>query len=313
MKEVLYIVQPIGYESKAKSFLVKALEEFKLLQDLEIRYSPFNSYLNYYEDLNKLNSRTSAKAELIDTRGLSGIPIFGDQESRLLFSVDFFNSTQDEQKEIFLHEVGHYITNQSLDKIRKFIAINSPNYLVLPNKMNEGVCSEFNYGINYIVQLIKLSQELNAELWVYENFPKYSYTRFNNYCQSLDDFILTDINTINDKKIYFQLPFFWFSILFRKIVLSHIENDYSHDCEEKVKLATNKLFQIASKIGFRQMQMFKLKSSILDSLSYRNEKYDLQITNYISIFEDYIIKSLDFFPTYNHDTIKKQFEIKWVF
>jgi hypothetical protein len=313
MKEVLYIVQPFGYESKAKSFLVKALEEFKLLQDLEIRYSPFTSYLNYYEDLNKLNSRTSAKAEIIDTRGLSGIPIFGDQESRLLFSVDFFNSTEDEQKEIFLHEVGHYITNQSLNKIRRFIAINSPNYLVLPNKMNEGVCSEFNYGINYIVQLIKLSQELNAELWVYENFPKHSYTRFNNYCQSLDDFILTDINTINDKKIFFQLPFFWFSILFRKIVLSHIENDYSHDCQEKVKLATNKLFQIASKIGFRQMQMFKLKSSILDSLCYRNEKYDLQITNYISIFEDYIIKSLDFFPTYNHDTIKKQFEIKWVF
>jgi hypothetical protein len=313
MKEVLYIVQPIGYESKAKSFLVKALEEFKLLQDLEIRYSPFNSYLNYYEDLNKLNSRTSAKAEIIDTRGLSGIPIFGDQESRLLFSVDFFNSTEDEQKEIFLHEVGHYITNKSLNKIRRFIAINSPNYLVLPNKMNEGVYSEFNYGINYIVQLIKLSQELNAELWVYENFPKHSYTRFNNYCQSLDDFILTDINTINDKKIFFQLPFFWFSILFRKIVLSHIENDYSYDCEEKVKLATNKLFQIASKIGFRQMQMFKLKSSILDSLCYRNEKYDLQITNYISIFEDYIIKSLVFFPTYNHDTIKKQFEIKCVF
>ena len=313
MKEVLYIVQPIGYESKAKSFLVKALEEFNLLQDLEIRYSPFTIYLNYYEDLNKLNSRTSAKAEIIDTRGLSGIPIFGDQESRLLFSVDFFNSTEDEQNEIFLHEVGHYITNQSLNKIRRFIAINSPNYLILPNKMNEGVCSEFNYGINYIVQLIKLSQELNAELWVYENFPKHSYTRFNNYCQSLDDFILTDINTINDKKIFFQLPFFWFSILFRKIVLSHIENDYSYDCEEKVGLATNKLFQIASKIGFRQMQMFKLKSSILDSLCYRNEKYDLQITNYISIFEDYIIKSLDFFPTYNHDTIKKQFEIKWVF
>jgi hypothetical protein len=313
MKEVLYIVQPIGYESKAKSFLVKALEEFKLLQDLEIRYSPFTSYLNYYEDLNKLNSRTSAKAEIIDTRGLFGIPIFGDQESRLLFSVDFFNSTEDEQKEIFLHEVGHYITNQSLNKIRRFIAINSPNYLVLTNKMNEGVCSEFNYGINYIVQLIKLSQELNAELWVYENFPKHSYTRFNNYCQSLDDFILTDINSINDKKIFFQLPFFWFSILFRKIVLSHIENDYSNDCEEKVTLATNKLFQIASKIGFRQMQMFKLKSSILDSLCYRNEKYDLQITNYISIFEDYIIKSLDFFPIYNHDTIKKQFDIKWVF
>ena len=312
MKEVLYIVQPIGYESKAKSFLENAKEEFSLLKDLEIRYSPITSYLNYYDDLNKLNSKTSAKAEIIDTRGLSGIPVFADQESRLLFSIDFFNSPADEQKEIFLHEVGHYITNQSLKKIRRFIAINSPNYLSLPNKINEDLCTEFNFGINNIVQLIKLSQELNAELWVFENFPKHSYTRFNNYCQSLDDFILTDINTINDRKIFFQLPFFWFSILFRKIVLTHIENDYSYDCEEKIRLATNKLFQIASKIGFRQMQMFKLKSSMLDSLRYQNENYDLQITNYISIFEDYIIRSLDFFPSYHHDIIKKQYQFNWV-
>lgn len=90
MKHILYIVQPIGYEIQAEAFLASVLEEFKLLHDVEFRYSPNSQYLNYREDLDRLNSSTSAKAEIIDTRELMGVPIFENQESRLLFSKDFF-------------------------------------------------------------------------------------------------------------------------------------------------------------------------------------------------------------------------------
>lgn len=98
MKHILYIVQPIGYEIQAKAFLALVLEEFKLLQDVEFRYSPASQYLNYQEDLDRLNSSTSAKAEIIDTRELIGVPIFENQESRLLFSKDFFSSSEVEKR-----------------------------------------------------------------------------------------------------------------------------------------------------------------------------------------------------------------------
>lgn len=309
MKEVLYIVQPIGYESQSKYFLEKALEEFELLQDVEIRYSPTFQYLNYQEDLDRLKSNTSAKAEVIDTRELNGVPIFENQESRLLFSKDFFSSTEVEQKEIFLHEVGHYITNQSLTDIRRFIAINSPNYLSIGNKNFEKLCSDFNIGIYYIVQLIKLSQELNAELWVYENYCEYSYSRLQDYCNTLDSFILTEIDEIQDKTIFFQLPKLFFLIMFRQIIITKTAHDYSEECASKVKIATNKLLQIASKIGFRQMKMFKLKNSMIESLQYGNENHTLQISNYVSIFENYIIRSLEFFPVHLHSDIKKFYKL----
>ena len=79
---------------------------------------------------------------------------------------------------------------------------------------------------------------------------------------------------------------------------------------KKVKIATNKLLQIASKLGFRQMKMFKLKNSMIESLEYGNENHTLQISNYILIFQDYIIKSLDFFPVYLHNDIKKFYKIE---
>lgn len=310
MKHILYIVQPIGYEIQAEAFLASVLEEFKLLHDVEFRYSPTCQYLNYQEDLVRLNSSTSAKAEIIDTRELKGIPVFENQESRLLFSNDFFTSSEVEKKEIFLHEVGHYLTNQSLKEIRRFIALNSPNYLSISDKSYDKLCSDFNYGIYYIVQLIKLSQELNAELWVYENYCEYSYTRLQNYCDTLDTFISTEIDKIEDKTIFFQLPQLYFFILFKQIIITKTAHDYSEECAKKVKIATNKLFQIASKIGFRQMKMFKLKNSMIESLEYGNENHDLQISNYILIFQDYIIKSLGFFPIHLHNDIKKFYKIE---
>jgi hypothetical protein len=310
MKHILYIVQPIGYEIQAEAFLASVLEEFKLLHDVEFRYSPTSQYLNYREDLDRLNSSTSAKAEIIDTRELMGVPIFENQESRLLFSKDFFSSSEVEKKEIFLHEVGHYITNQSLKEIRRFIALNSPNYLSISDKNYGKLCSDFNNGIYYIVQLIKLSQELNAELWVYENHCEYSYSRLQNFCDTLDSFILTEINEIEDKTIFFQLPQFYFLIMFRQIVISKTAHDYSEECTKKVKIATNKLLQIASKLGFRQMKMFKLKYSMIESLEYGNENHTLQISNYVLIFQDFIIKSLNFFPVYLHNDIKKFYKIE---
>ena len=309
MKYILYIVQPIGYELLAEAFLASALAEFKLLQNVELRYSPDSHYLNYQEDLDRLNYSAAAKAEIIDTRDLIGVPIFENQESRLLFSKAFFSSTEVEKKEIFLHEIGHYLTNQSLKDIRRFIALNSPNYLSISDKNYDKLCSDFNNGIYYIVQLIKLSQELNAELWVYENHCEYSYSRLQNYCDTLDSFILTEIVEIEDKTIFFQLPQLYSLIMFRQIIITKTVHDYSEECARKVKIAINKLLQIASKIGFRQMKMFKLKNSMIESLQYGNENHALQISNYISIFEDYIIKSLEFFPVHLHNDIKKFYKI----
>lgn len=292
----LYIVQSVEFTAKSKELIGVITRKFDCLKNIEIIYTPEYVYEGYDQDLNSLKYHLAEMAEIIDTRELEKISHLYSQPTRLKLYDHFFNSSQEEKEEIFLHEIGHYLTNPKLTKIRKFIAKENPKLLQSNHQSLKNICDFHNEGLKYVFQILKLSQEVNAEMWVYENQPEYSYNRLKRFCDSVVEFSKMDTKNMPERIFFFSIHRLFFQLLWSSAIIQNLELDYKIEYEEAIEVSFENLYDLSCRIGYENLKIFKMRNTILESLRYRDESIETQINNYKLIFEEYIRESSKFFP-----------------
>lgn len=294
MKNEIFIVQPIEFLNESKIFFGTFNKTFDYLVDVNLKFTPEYKYPQYDEDYNNLKVSWIAKAEIIDTRELSG---YEKQPVRLILSKDFFTSNITEQYEIILHEIGHYITNVELLEIRNFIGKENPKKLGCSNIQLDSLVDAHNQGLNYVFQILKLIQEVNAELWCYENQKDYCNNRLKLYCDTITEFLNAyNINTQVSKGFFYEIPQLVFLILWRKAIIRHTSFDFSSTCIDSTNSAYDLLMGLANKVGWGQLKLFTKSDEILTAITYKNENIEDLKRLYLEIFDEYITESSKFFP-----------------
>lgn len=294
MKTKIYVVQPLENIESSKNFFLKFNNDYNYLSDIDLKYTPDVTYDKYSEDFKNLNRSWTAKAELIDTRDLIG---YESDPVRIVLSKDFYTSSTNEQKEIIFHELGHFITNTNLTEIRNFIAKENPKILGINNSNLTALVNAHNEGLSYIFQIPKLIQEVNAELWGYENEQEFCKTRLQLYCQTIDEFIASSKNGITvSQDFFYQIPRLIFLILWRESIVKHTDYDFSKKCLENTKSAFDILKKLATDSGWGDLKLLNMKNEILKAIEYKNENIESLKEIYLELFEEYISKSSQFFP-----------------
>jgi hypothetical protein len=295
MKKEIYIVQPLENIESSKSFFSTFNSNHNYLSEIDLKYTPEVTYDKYSEDFMNLNRLWSAKAELIDTRNLIG---YESDPVRLVLSKDFYKSSTNEQKEMIFHELGHFITNTNLIEIRNFLAKENPKILRISNSNLTALVNAHNEGLSYIFQIPKLIQEVNAELWGYENEPEFCKTRLQFYCQTIDEFIASSKKGITvSQDFFYQIPRLLFLILWRESIVKYTDYDFSKKCSENTKSAFEILKKLATESGWDGLKLLNRKNEILKAIEYKDENIDSIKVIYLELFEEYISKSSQFFPS----------------
>ena len=282
--------------SKEKSELVKEYfsafnDDFNYLKDIELIFEPDNRYTKHEEDLNKISQGWFETAEIVDTRNLEG---YEQDPVRLLLTDKFFGLPIKEKHETILHELGHYFTNPDLLEIRKYIAIKNPKLLNVNNAGLQPLVNAHNTALNFVFQIPKLLQEVNAELWVYKNERDYSKTRIRKYCSGIEKSIEEFKNATIQEDWFFEIPRLNFLILWRLGIIQSMDFDYIINCMEKTNEANGLFLKLAESVNWNQLEIFKLQSNILQSLKECNTEE--LILDFEKIFDDFVRNSSRFFP-----------------
>ncbi len=294
MKTEIYIVQPLENIENSKIFFSDFDKDHVYLKNIDLKFAPEVSYDKYDEDFKKLSRTWTAEAELIDTRDLIG---YEGDPVRLILSKDFHLVESKKQKEIIFHELGHFFTNINLTEIRYFIAKEKPNLLGINNSNLTALVNAHNEGLNYVFQIPKLIQEVNAEMWAFENERDFCKTRLQLYCQTIDEFIESYKNGITvSQDFFYQIPKLNFLILWREAIVKNTDFTFSQDCLANTNLAFDILKKLAADSGWNDLKLLNKKDEILTSINYKKEDFENLKTIYFELFEDYISKSSHFFP-----------------
>lgn len=280
---------------ECKSFIHDFTESLSLPLKVEFEYTPEFKYNEYDNDLRTINRCYSPYAELIDTRGINNM---NDQSTRLLLSDNFFSKSQLEKYEIFLHELGHFITNPELIEIRNYIAKKNPPIMSIQNASTyiQELLNKHNKSVNYLFQIPKLVQEINAELWIYNNYREYSESRLKDYCSELSKSIKKYHQCQPDKFFLFQIPELNILLLFRILVLKHTEYSFSKECSESVETLFGLLDKLAEKANCNKLKIITERENLKIALEYKKENIQDIQKLYKSIFEDFILHSVEYFP-----------------
>jgi len=291
MKAKIHIVNSKEKSRMSREFFDSFLENFDYLNDIELVFGPDNCYDKYEEDLKTISRGWSETAEIIDTRDLVG---YEQDPVRLLLTDKFYDLTLHEKNETILHELGHYFTNPSLYGIRNYIALKNPPIINVNNGNLQQLINAHNAALNFVFQIPKLMQEVNAELWVFKKNRAYSETRIKKYCSTIEQ----SINDFKTAKVeegwFYEIPRLNFLILWRIAIFQSLDFDYINDCIHKTNEANNLFIKLAATVNWNQLKIFTLQSFILQSLMDSNIKNLIEY--FEEIFEDFIINSSHFFP-----------------
>ncbi len=293
MSDKIFIIQKSDLIVESKKYFDYFNENFNHLHGLELLFPSEALYPGFNDDLKTIDRGWSEQAELIDTRRLDG---YENDPVRILLTKDFFDLDNIKRNEAILHELGHYWTNSSLQEIRDYIAKENPKTLSINHSTLKNLVNAHNEGLNYIFQIPKLVQEVNAELWVYENEKVYSKTRINRYCET----IKTSQSEFNKASVnegwFFQIPKINFLILWRLSIFKHIQFDYILECIDNANKINEAFKNLAKKAGWGHLKLFELQEDVLTCLDYKRENISRLCGSYEQIFEDYIRNSAKFFP-----------------
>lgn len=306
MCDKIFIIQKAELVDESKAYFNSFSHEFPYLNETKLVFPTTAEYSKYSEDLKTINRGWSEKAELIDTRNLEG---YEDDPVRILLTDNFFKLDKQEQNEITLHELGHYFTNPSLQKIRDFIAIENPRTLSISGSNLSVETSAHNEGLNYIFQIPKMVLETNAELWIYENEISCSEPRIFRYCESIEN----SKDEFNNAKVndgwFFRIPRLNFLICFRLSILKHSQFKFTEECLKNVVKVNEAFFDLAERTGWRELKIFVHQSEILKCIDYKNEDIERLCLLYHEIFNDYIKNSVKFFPMNKRSQILKFYDV----
>ena len=263
------------------------------LCEVTLRFPSNFPYGKYEEDLTTLKRGWSQYAELIDTRGIPGYDL---DPVRILLSDGFFDLDARKQDEIVFHEFGHYFTNPRLQEIRNYIAEKNPPTLGInvPNLKN--LVNAHNTGLNFVFQIPKLVQELNAEMWVFENERRHSESRISEYCDSME----SSIQQFSDAQIndawFYEIPQINFLLLWRLTILTNVDFDFTTTCLGWVEKANTEFMALAEENGWGELEILMRQDAILRDLEYRKENVHDLCEQYEQILKNYIENSAQFFP-----------------
>ncbi len=297
MKRRIYVIQKDSNLKQSKLFFKSFNEQFSYLFKIDLLFPDYKKklYEKYDEDLDVLKRGFSETAELIDTRWLEN---HKSDPVRLLLTDKFFELDEDQQKQVILHELGHYFTNPRLRKIRNFISIENPKLLPLHSKnpQEQALVDAHNRGLNFIFQIPKLIQEVYAEMWVFENEKTYSMDRIKIYCKDLKESINEFSNVEVGKDFFYRIPELSFLILWRLSIFRYLDFDYIDLCVRNTEKLNFLLQNLSNSIDFGELNIFKLQKELIDSLTYKKEDIFAICKIYESIFKEYISTSTLFFP-----------------
>lgn len=300
--EIVLVYQKQNYQ-QCKLLFKEFSVDIKLPYSISFKYTPDYLYEKYKSDLATILRGYSDNAELIDTRNLKE---YKNQPTRLLFTNNFFSLPKEEKYANNLHELGHYFTNPDLIKIRNYIADDNPKLLSIRNPTDsmKNLLKLHNESVNYIFQIPKLVQEINAELWVYNNYPNYSELRLQNYCSDLHNYIQEFRNAKPDGFFLFQIPKLNFLLLWRKLIVRHTNFPFSKDCLLQVDELLNLLDQLAVKSNCNKLKIITNRSELEKTLEYHSENIVEVQSLYESMFKDFIMNSIMLFPNELRNDIK---------
>jgi hypothetical protein len=294
MKAVIFIINSEDNLEESKNYFQLFNKKFNYLRDIELKFYPDIRYEKYQEDLSTLKRGWSETAEIIDTRELTN---YNHNPVRLILTDNFFELPTTKQDEAILHELGHYFTNPNLLEIRKYIAKKNPPIIKINQADLQILINKHNGATNFVFQIPKLIQEVNAELWVFEHERKYSESRIKGYCAGIEQFLNECKNATVDKDWFYNIPNLNFLILWRLSIFKSLDFDYIENCFQKTNEA-NKLFkELAATVNLDKLKIFTLQSDLLKSLEYKNENSKELIGLFEIIFDDFIINSARFFPS----------------
>lgn len=307
LNEIVLVYQQDNYDECILLFEMFN-KDIELPNSIVFKYTPDFNYSEYQHDLQTIARGWSENAELIDTRDLKG---YENQPTRILLTNNFFLLSKDEKYNIILHEFGHYFTNPELLSIREYIAEKNPKILSARNPTNsiKELLRQQNEALNYIFQMPKLVQEINAELWVYNNFSDYSKLRLKVFCSDLNSYITEFRNTTPDSFFLYQIPKLNFLLLWRKLIIKQTNFSFTDDCLTQVSELFILLDKLAVKANIHNLEIITLRRNLETALEYKFENISEVKCLYESIFNDFIMHSVAFFPIGLQSDIKKFYGI----
>jgi ribosomal protein S18 acetylase RimI-like enzyme len=298
----IYIVQNPDLIADAKAFFQKLQTEHAEFEDLDFKYTPDELYdrKRYELDIEQLYHHTHSLASITDPRGMKG---FEMESVRILLRDDFFKPIDDvDPMDILFHEFGYYHTNlkTELEEIRCFSTENSPpffysSYPIEDFKMLDKL-NYFNTGVNGLLNIFKLPQEIHAQLWVYNKNPDRFYSFMEWYFRYLDK-----LNTSyeNEKEApehaYLLLPQYVFVIYWLEAVSKKVSSEFYETCLTYTSKVLKTLENLFSKGKFKGTDFLTLKSKILNAVEYEKENHSKLKELYISLFKEFIVKSASCF------------------
>jgi hypothetical protein len=291
----MIVVSLDGYEHLAQEYFDEFLTRYTFVEEATFVFTPNESYGEYNEDIQTIKRGYSRYAEFIDPRSL---PLIDTQPIRLLLTEEFFTLSSGEKDESILHELGHYFTNPGLVKIREYIAEKNPPLLSIRggDKRTTDAAAIFNESLNFLFQLPKLVQEMNAEMWVYENATEVSQKRLLGYCRPLQNAVTDFQNARVEVDFFFQIPRITFLVMFRVVTIGQTSFDFAPECMNMVGDLKESLFRLSSEAGWDGLRILDYHDEFTDYVLLGSEGIESVIKLFEKIFDDYIVKSLGFFP-----------------
>jgi len=292
--EEILVVHNLQFKIECIKYFETFKKQFKYLENIDLKFTPDESYTKYETDLEYINSGTPELISLIDTRDLVR---YKNDPIRLFIKDGFFKISDKEKDEQLLHELGHFFTNDKLKKIRKIIS--EMNFPKISTKESKYQTDLHNKGLAYLTDIIKLPQEVNAEKWVNQNEANISSIRFKRFCEGINSNF-----TENDKtRFFYIIPFLNYHILLRYALINKINFKSKHKHLMKLDMANKQLHFISKKLGWANLKQLSFQKDILKSV--QDEDYSKLISLFEDMFNEYIIISSSFFPKKLQKTILK--------
>jgi len=283
--EIIIVYNPL-FEEECKAFFYNFTIRFPYLDNTELKYPPKFVYPNYEYDLIMLNQITPT-ATTIDFRGISTEPV------KMYLPDSFFGRSEENQLEIVLHELGHLFTNDKTLEILRYKT--SHVHLVTPFKsVDKAIMQKHAYCLKHLLQIINLCNEVNAEVWMYQNESYYSHSHIQKYYNAISPSIAHLKDVPHDTNFFFEIPEATFFILFRFATLEKVKYDFTRKFLNDLQSFNAFLHQYAAESGWGTLRQITYQDAILDSV--RKQDCSKLIYQYEEIFDEFIRDSMPFFP-----------------
>jgi hypothetical protein len=285
--ERIIVVTEVGLEQRARQCLENFKTQYPYLSNIRIEFTPKVQYSRYAA----IRRCWSEHAEIVDTRDL---PEHQNEPVRLLLTKQFLQLSQEEQMPILLHEMGHYLTNPRLLEIRRYISQADPPILSAQGSSRRLV-ELHNKALNYVFQLLKLPQEVNAECWLYKNHRDIAEARMENYRRSDIENLQLLRGLRPNAEFFYDIPQIVFLVSWKQAFLKHMDFEFVSHYLKEIENMWDEFLRLAKTVSLNQVKIIILHDQVLATLEYRNEKFKRLIQLYEEILREFITMSASFF------------------